>query len=35
MNIVPSAFVPVVRTVTMPWFGRDLDYRFSSTSDSA
>ena len=35
MNTVPSAFVPVVLAVTIPWLGRDCDSRFSSTSDSA
>ena len=32
---VPSAFLPVVRTVTMPCPGRDAEARFSSTSLSA
>ena len=35
MNTVPSAFRPVVRTVTTPWVGRLADSRFASTSDSA
>lgn len=30
---VPSWFKPVVRTVTMPTFGRERDSRISSTSD--
>jgi len=35
MNTVPSAFFPVVATVTMPCVGRDFDSRIASTSDSA
>jgi hypothetical protein len=35
MTTVPSLFFPVVRTVTMPWVGRELDSRLASTSDSA
>ncbi len=35
MNTVPSAFLPVVLTVTIPWVGRLADSRFDSTSDSA
>ena len=35
MNTVPSAFMPVVLTVTMPWLGRERDSRLASTSLSA
>ena len=28
MNTVPSAFLPVVRTVTIPCVGRDFDIWF-------
>jgi hypothetical protein len=33
MTVVPSWLNPVVRTVTIPTLGLDLDSRFSITSD--
>ena len=35
LTIVPSAFLPIVLTVTIPAVGRELDSRFANTSDSA
>ena len=34
-NSLPSCLVPMVRTLTMPWFGRLLLSRLSSTSECA
>jgi hypothetical protein len=34
MTVLPSWLYPVVSTVTIPTFGRDLDSRFSRTFHS-